>query len=56
MTVNKVAVVTMKFLFHMCDCKVDNEAGTGDFLLMLGTLHMYGQVHMQSHLSPGMDC
>ena len=55
MTVTCVAVVTAKFLFGMCNCTVDSDVGTGDFLLMLGIFHMCGHVHMQLHMSQGMD-
>ena len=56
MTDNSVAVATTKFLFGMCDCTVDSEAGTCDFALVLESLHEYGDAHMRSHVSPGMDC
>ena len=31
--VTTVAVVTTKFLLHMCHCTVDSDVGTGDFSL-----------------------
>ena len=46
----------MKFLFGMCDCMVDSDVGTGEFSLVLGILHVCGQVHMRSHVSQGMNC
>ena len=49
-------VAITKFLFGMCDCTVDSEAGTCDFALVLESLHECGDAHMRSHGSPGMDC
>ena len=40
----------------MCDCTVDSDVGTGDFSLVLGILHVYGQAHVRSHVCPNMDC
>ena len=45
----------MKFLFGMCDCTVYSD-GLSEFFLMLEILHVYGYVHVRSHVSPGMDC
>jgi len=55
-TVTSVAIVIVKFIFCMCDCMVDRNVGMSDLSLILGSLHMCGYVHVQSHLSPGMDC
>ena len=49
------AVATTKFLFGMCDCMVDSDVGIGDFLFMLGILHMCRQVYMQLHKSLSMN-
>ena len=54
MTVPSVAVATMNFMFGMCNCSVDSDAGTGDFSLVLWILHVCGRVHMQSHVSLSM--
>jgi len=56
MTVTSFAVATKKFLFGMCDCMVDSDAGKGDLSFELGILHVCGHAHVRSHLSPGMDC
>ena len=40
---------------NMCNCMVDSDFGTGDFLLVMGILHVCGHVHVRSHESPGMD-
>ena len=40
--VTSVAVVITKFLFGMCDCMVDSDIGTGDFLLVLEILYTCG--------------
>ena len=40
MTVTSVAAATPKYLFVMCDCTVDSDVATGEFSLLLGTLHM----------------
>ena len=40
MTVTDVAVAATKFLFGMCDRTIDSDVGTGDFLLVLGILHV----------------
>lgn len=55
MTVTNVAFATMKFLFDICDGMVDSDVGMGNFLLVLGILHVCGHTHMQSHASPGVD-
>ena len=55
MTVTSVALVTTKSLFGMCDCTVDSDVGTGDFLLVLGILHVCGHAHVRSHVSLHMD-
>ena len=31
-----------KFLFGMCNCTVDVDVSRGDFLVVLGILHMCG--------------
>ena len=36
-------------------CAVNNDVGTGDFSLVLGILHVCGQAHVRSHVSPGME-
>ena len=40
--VTSIAVATTKFLFGMCDCMVDSDAGFSNFSLMLGIWHVYG--------------
>ena len=45
-----------KSIFSTCDCTVDSDVGTGDFLLIQGILHLYGHTHVRSHVSPDMDC
>ena len=55
MTVTGVAVAIMKFLIGICNCTVDSDVGTGSFSLVLGILHVCGQAHMRSHVSPGID-
>ena len=55
-TVNSVAVAATKFFSGMCDCTVDSDVGTGDFLLVLGLLHVCGYAHVRSHVFPGIDC
>ena len=42
----------MKFQFDMCHFTVDNDIGTGRFLLAPGILHVCGH----TKISPGMDC
>ena len=37
-----VAVVTMKFLFGMCNWTIASDVCTGDFALMKGLLYMCG--------------
>ena len=54
--VTSVAVVTMKFLFGMCDCSVDSDIGTSNYSSVLEILHMCGYAHVRSHMSPCMDC
>ena len=54
-TVTSFAFVPMKFLFKMCDCKVDSNFGTRDFSLMLRIFHVHRLAHVRSHMSPGMD-
>ena len=50
-TVNSVAVVTMKFLFGMCNGFVESDIGTYYFSFVLGILDMCGNVLVQSHVS-----
>ena len=38
MTVTSVAVVTIKFLFGMCNCMVGSDVGKGQCLPLLGVL------------------
>ena len=38
MTATSVVVVTVKFLFGVCDCTVDIDTGMGNFSPMLGIL------------------
>ena len=45
-TVASVAAAKMKFLFGICNCKVDSDVGTGDILLVLGILHVCGHIHV----------
>ena len=56
MTFTSVAIAKTKLLFGMHDCTVDSDVGTGDFSLVLGILRMCGHAHVQSHVSPGMEC
>ena len=56
MTVASVAAATAKFLFGMCSDMANSDVDMGDFLLVLGNLHVYGHVLMQSHMSQGMEC
>ena len=37
------------------DCTVVGDAGTDDFSLLLGILHVCGHPHVRSHVSPSMD-
>ena len=53
MTVTSIAVVTMKFLFGMCDCTVDVDVGMGDFSLLLWILHVCGHMHESLGMDPG---
>ena len=46
MTFASAAVASTKSLFGMCNGMVDSDIGTGDFLLMLGILHVCGRVHV----------
>ena len=46
MTITSVAVVIAKLLSGMCNCMGDDFVGTGDLLLMLGILHMFGHSHV----------
>ena len=46
--VTSVAVVTMKFLFGMCNCMADSDAGKGDYLLMQGILQTCEGTHIQA--------
>ena len=55
-TVSAVAVETMKFQFGISDCTVDSDVGTGNFLHVLGNLHVCGYAHVRSHMSLSMDC
>ena len=43
--------MTTKFLLGMSDSTIDSDVGMGDFLLVLGVLHVRGN----AHVSPGMD-
>ena len=54
--VSTVAVAIMKFLFGMCDCRIDSDVGMGGFLHVMGILHVCGFVHMQLNVSPDIDC
>ena len=38
-TVTSVTVVTMKFVFGICNCMVDSDIRMGEFWLVLGILH-----------------
>lgn len=51
MTFTSVYVVTMKLYFGILDCTVDNDVGTGHFLLMLGILHVYVHTLAVAYLS-----
>ena len=55
MTVASVVVATKKFLFGICNCTVEGLVGTDEFLLVLGTLYVFGYVHVRSHVPQGMD-
>ena len=46
MTVTSVAVATTKSLFDMCNCTVNSNIGTGDFSLVLGSLHVCGHSYV----------
>ena len=48
-TVTIVTVGTIKFPFGMCHCTVSSDVGTGDFLLLLGILHVCTHVRRASH-------
>ena len=54
-TVTSIVVAIAKFLFGMCDCKVDSNVGTIDFSLVLRILYVCRLQHVPSHVSPGMD-
>ena len=56
MTVTSFPVVAMKLIFGMCDYTIDSDIGMCNFLLVQVVLHMCGRVHVQLHLSQGMDC
>ena len=56
MRVTSVAVMTTKVLFGMCEFMVDINVGKGNILLMQGILHRCGHMHMQLHVTQGMDC
>ena len=45
---------TTKVLFGMCDCTFNSEVSY--LLLVLGSLHICGQEHVRSHVSPDMYC
>ena len=47
--INSVAATIANFLLGMCNCTVDSDVGMGDFLLMLGILHMCRHVHKYLH-------
>ena len=55
-TVTSVAVATEKFLFGIGDCTVNSYVGTGNFLLVLGILHVCGHSLVRSPVSPSMGC
>ena len=40
------AVVTTKFLFDVCNCMVDNDVGTGNFLLLQGFFYVCLGTHV----------
>ena len=46
MTVTIVKVATTKSLFGICDCAVNSNVDTGDFSLVLGSLHVCGHAHV----------
>ena len=52
-TVTRNAVATTKFLFGICDYTVDSDTGALDFSLVLGILHLCGNVRW--HVSPVKD-
>ena len=56
MTITSVRVVTTRFLFGICDCMVASDVCMGDFSLLLEILHVCGDMYVQSHMCPGMDC
>ena len=45
----------MEFLFGICNCMVDSDVCTDEFLLVLGSSHVCGHVHMWLHMSLGID-
>ena len=45
-----------KFLFDICDCMVDSDVCMGDFLCVLGILHLCEHVPVRLHFSLSMDC
>ena len=47
--INSVAVTIAKFLLGMCNYTADSDVGMGDFLLMLGIMHMCRHVHKYLH-------
>ena len=49
-----VASATTKFLLGMCDCSIDSDVSTDDFLLVLGNLHICGHAHVRSQVSLGL--
>ena len=55
-TITSVTVETTKFIFCMCDCKVDSDACMENSSLMLEVLQVCGRVHVRSHVSPSMGC
>ena len=47
MTVINTALATTKFLSGMRDCIVDSGVVTSNLSLVLGSLHVCGQLHVQ---------
>ena len=52
MTVTDVVVMTMKFLFGMCNCMVDSNVGKGHFSLVLGLLCVCVDTHVIACIYP----
>ena len=55
-TVTGVAVAITRFPFGMYDRTVDSDAGTSDFWLVRGVLHVCELPHVRSHMPPSTDC